>query len=334
MGKPDAPPAPDYKALERITKKQLAQNEQLFNEFMDFQKGVYEDQSQRAERQYELLRPEIEGQIELSQKQRERYLEQGLPFEDQFLSEIQDYGSPEMADRRAGTAIADVTQAFQAQRENALRQLESYGIDPSQTRTAALDNQMRMAEAAAQAGAGTTAREQVDREGLALKADAVNLYRGLPASSAAALGAGSQTGQAGLAGTGQAGQLGMAGYGTGADILGQGSNIATRGWNTMNNIYGNQLQAWETEMANSPMNTIGGLFGTWMGAGFPTPFEEGGPVLPEMSPSGGAIPDDVPARLSAGEHVLSDDVVRYHGLKHIQKLENEAKEAMGIPEAG
>ena len=68
-------------------------------------------------------------------------------------------------------------------------------------------------------------------------------------------------------------------------------------------------------------------------------FQEGGAVLndeggevEEMSgnevPLGGVkegVADDQPANLSAGEMVLSEDVVRYHGVEKIMALRDEAK---------
>ena len=186
---------------------------------------------------------------------------------------------------------------------------------------------MRTQQAVAQSGASTNARRQIEREGLALGGEAVNLYRGLPSSSAQALGAGTTAGATGLQGTGAAGQQGQAAYGMGAGMLGQQAGMAASGWGTANSIYGNQLQGWQTEVANSPAAVLSGL----AGAAIPFMFDGGGSVSPEMSPSRGAIPDDVPALVSAGEHILEDDVVRYHGLKTISKMEKEAKEAMGIP---
>jgi hypothetical protein len=92
--------------------------------------------------------------------------------------------------------------------------------------------------------------------------------------------------------------------------------------------YAVDSQNYQTELANSPINTIGGI----VGGALPLFMEDGGYVSEEASPSGGAIPDDVPARVSAGEAVLPEHVVRYHGLKALNKMVKEADEQMGIPE--
>ncbi|MAJ81601.1 MAG: hypothetical protein CMF41_01650 [Legionellales bacterium] len=60
------------------------------------------------------------------------------------------------------------------------------------------------------------------------------------------------------------------------------------------------------------------------------PMEMDEPETPEPPP--GALPeevaDDIPAFLSTGEFVLSADVVRWHGLKHIMEMRDEAKEGL------
>lgn len=55
-------------------------------------------------------------------------------------------------------------------------------------------------------------------------------------------------------------------------------------------------------------------------AGVPDEMHAGIRVTREMSPSGGAETDDVPARLNAGEFILPADTVRWVGEKHLQQL--------------
>ena len=54
--------------------------------------------------------------------------------------------------------------------------------------------------------------------------------------------------------------------------------------------------------------------------------ETGNPIPPGSSAEN--VKDDIPAALSTGEYVLPADVVRWHGLKHIQMMMDEAK--MGL----
>jgi len=67
----------------------------------------------------------------------------------------------------------------------------------------------------------------------------------------------------------------------------------------------------------------------------------GGIVPDEISPSGGAIPDDIPAEISdggqaminAGEFVIPKDVAAWLGQKEIQKLILKSRKEMGDPNA-
>jgi hypothetical protein len=70
------------------------------------------------------------------------------------LQEAQDYATPARREMEAGAAMADVTNQFDLARQAAQDRLESFGIDPSQVRSGALDISSRVSEAAARAGAG------------------------------------------------------------------------------------------------------------------------------------------------------------------------------------
>src|SRR5215218_2900686 len=74
-------------------------------------------------------------------------------------------------------------------------------------------------------------------------------------------------------------------------------------------------------------------------------FAEGGevphsgvPVTSDMSPSGGAAIDDVPARLNPGEFVVPNDVVKWKGEEFFQKLiegsRKRKQEAPAKPQMG
>ncbi len=335
MGKPKAPQAPNYDKLLEMSRQNIQANTHLFNRYMDYTMPLARAQEKRAADQWRVMRPEARAQAAFANQMRKRYLAKGVPLEDQYARKLRDWDTPQRRAEAAAQARQDVGATFEAQRENQMRQLESYGIDPSQVRAASLDQRLRTQQALGQATASTQARRQIEKEGVAMMGEAVNIYKGLPATSAAALGAGAATSASLLNGTGAAAQLGMQAYGLGAGMLAQNNKMATDAYGTANDIYGNQLQGWEVQMANSPLNTAAGLFGTFLGAGGGIPgFSEGGYVHPDMSPTKGAIPDDVPAMVSAGEVILPDEVVRYHGLKTLNKLADEARQAMGtaIPE--
>jgi hypothetical protein len=326
MGKPKMPKGPDYNRLLDITERNLRTSEGLTREFLQFQKQAYRTSDARAEDFYKAQLAEMQRQGRLSETQLQRYMEQGIPVEDELARQLTEWGSPERAAQQEAYAMADMANAVSAERANLEQRLVGLGVDPSQVIGQGLRARLGVAGAAAQAAAGTRARQQANIEGLGFLGDAANLYRGLPQVSAQAAQVGGAAGTQGLNMANWAKAFGQQGFGQGQNMVGQQQNIATSGWNTANNIYGNQLNAWQLRAMNSPLNTIAGLAGTWVGAGMPAlPFEQGGYVPPAASPSGGAIPDDVPAFLSAGEVVLPESVVRYHGLKTINKLVESAK---------
>jgi hypothetical protein len=109
---------------------------------------------------------------------RERYATTFQPLEDQLVADAEDYASDWRREQEAGRAAADVSQAFDAERESTRQRLEGYGIDPSQTRAAAIDANVSMNEALAKAGAQNQARRDVDDKARNLRAQAIQL--GIP----------------------------------------------------------------------------------------------------------------------------------------------------------
>jgi hypothetical protein len=120
------------------------------------------------------------------------YENTSLPAYKKYISEAQTYDTPERRQQAAGKAMTDVQAAGQASRDQAMSQLESYGIDPSQTRGAALDQNLRLATTLAQAKAGRDAALQVEETGHDRQTDALS-------ASAQMAGTAMQQGQLGQA---------------------------------------------------------------------------------------------------------------------------------------
>lgn len=100
---------------------------------------------------------------------------QAAPAIQQYTSTAANYNTPARASQNAGAAEADVATQFDTARKASLSSLESYGIDPSQTRFGALDLGTRVSQAAATAAAGTGARLQTETTGLGLQASAIGI---------------------------------------------------------------------------------------------------------------------------------------------------------------
>ena len=76
----------------------------------------------------------------------------------QFAADAANYDTPERRAQAGAEASAGVGMQFQSARDDATRQLESFGIKPSDTRFAALDLGTRIKEAAAKASADRAAQ--------------------------------------------------------------------------------------------------------------------------------------------------------------------------------
>ncbi len=265
--------------------------------------------------------PAMREQAENAREDRQRWETMFRPMEDQFVKEAQEYDTPERRAEYRARSIADVNTAFDASRRNALQRLESYGVDPSQTRNAALDIGVRTAQAATQAGAASRSDLGVEARGRELRAQAINLGRGerqlVGQQYAGAVGAGGQAIQGGLATTGMGsqtmggpgawGNLALGGYGQGANILGQ--------------QYGMEMDRYNAKTAQTAglLQGVGNIAGSWMA------MKDGGMAI---NPNGGVdiegefteVTDDIPALLADGEYVIPGDVVRAKGEEFFDRL--------------
>ena len=260
-------------------------------------------------------------------KDRKRYEDVFQPLENNLVQEFQNFDTPEKQMLERGKAIADVSTTFDAARRNSLQRLESYGVDPSQTRNAALDVGVRTQQAAAQAAAAQNAGRNVEATGRALRADAINIGKGLPSQVAQSYGTALQAGNSavggGVATTG-------AGAGAAASSLGF-SGQALQGYNQTGALqtqnYTNQQTQFQAgqDQKMGYINAAAGVAGMMMADGGPAPkqaipFAREGTV-PDMGMGDGTgIDDTVPAQLSEGEYVIPADVVKVKGTEFFDRL--------------
>lgn len=316
-----------------------------------------QDKSNRAllQKVLDVQLPAMREQFKQAQSDRERYVNLFRPFEDRFAAEAEAYDSPERRQREAAGAIGDVNTQFDAQRRNALQRLESYGVDPSQTRNAALDIGVRTQQAAMQAAAATGANRRVEDTGRALRSDVINMGRGALSNAAgfygASVGAGGAAQQGALATTNTGANAAQSSLGFSGQALsgyGQSANIMSQG-------FGNQMAAYNAKQAQTAgmMQGIGGLAGMYMADGggvegdaiLPAdgrgaiPFDYDGRVNTGIG-DGSGVDDAVPAMLSDGEYVIPADVVKIKGTEFFDRLvekhhtpANEQRKAIGWAEA-
>lgn len=325
--------APDYPTAQM--EQQIELSRELGNRYLELseqQQGWAEDQWDQT---YSLLQDTLGTQTSISKEQwenakkdRARYEEKFQPLEDNLIQEFRDYDSPERRALESGRAQAGVQQAFDAQRRNAEKRLEGYGIDPSETRGQAIDAEARINAAAQMAGQGNQARKQVEQTGRALRADAINIGKGLPSQVAQSYGQAIQAGNSAMGNQTGAVASGANTMGTGSQFLSGAGGMNAQTMGGINNMYSGQLTGFNAQ--GTPMGLLGDVAGTALGAyvggggTFGGGKEEGGQV---GNPADAAPPgpnDTEMTMLQPGEYVVPIDVVRRKGTDFFDKLKEKA----------
>lgn len=220
FGGQDAPAPPNYQPIAQADLHAAELQTQLGQEQLDWARNQFNTVWPYAQ-QY------LNDQLEATDTNKKRGIEQNefynnayRPIEEKFANEASTYASPERKEQRAGMAMTDVANQFEAARRTATANLESYGIDPSQTRYQALDLGTRVQQAAATAAAGNQSRLNTEATGLALEGEAINTGRGYPSSIAQAYSTATGAGAAGLSGANSTINTGSSAAGNPTDYYG------------------------------------------------------------------------------------------------------------------
>src|SRR5208282_1788798 len=204
----------------------------------------------------------------------------------QQLTSAQNYGNAAGMNTAQSGAEASTAQAYSAARQNNMQQLGSYGVDPSQMKSGALNLNANLQQAGAVGNAGFQASQQRQLTGMGLVSNALN--QNTQASSVGqGYGAGANMAGSNIAGIGnqtlaansgalsapsQMMQTGLAGYGMQANIA--------------NQTFGNQMTAYGANQANA--NALMNMAGQGLGAigGMATSHADGG-AIPGRYANGG-----------------------------------------------
>src|ERR1700678_3474090 len=108
------------------------------------------------------------------------------PEYQQLNTDANNYASQARIQQAMGAAESGVAQDFNGQRNAALSDLQSYGIDPSSGRYNQLDQTERVQQAAAQAGAGSQAEQATEATGRGLRSADLQLGSVMPSQATAA----------------------------------------------------------------------------------------------------------------------------------------------------
>jgi hypothetical protein len=267
---------------------------------------------------------------------------------------------PQTEEQYAGKYAADVAQAFDASKAASDRQLRSYGLKAPSSGAAQLDtlasNQRRLGQVAAAEQGRLSARTEA--RGVAQQAIQSGLAFPQVANQASAteLAAGNQqigAPESAISTATGAYSPALSAYGVAYPYMQQWGQTMGTSYNQQLAGYNAQQQALQQKAkldaesggsgiggilggiagtaAGSIMGPAGASIGSSLGSKIGGMFAKGGMiedanfVHPDASPSNGAITDDVPARLNAGEFVLPKDVVAWMGEERLQKLIQTAR---------
>lgn len=184
MGKgSEAPPPPDYSMVSTASADAAKLQSQTSDEQLAWAKDQYAEMAPVAQQYMGTMILNQNEQTRNAINDRTRYEHTFQPVEDQIVSAAKTWNSADRSEQQAGAAMADVAKQFDAQRKQATAQLESFGVDPSQTRYGALDLGTRISQAATQAAAGTNSRLDTERTALALAGEAAQIGRNYPGQS-------------------------------------------------------------------------------------------------------------------------------------------------------
>ena len=339
-GKGGAPPAPDYSQIAAASEKAAELQYSLGKEQLNWAKNQYTSDRALVDKVADSALNTQALNNAAAVKDRQRYEQTFQPLENELVADAKSYSSPERIALERGKAEANVAQQFDQQRQAALQSLEGYGVDPSSARFKSTDIGARAAQGAATAAAGNQSTAQTEAIGRALRSEALNIGKGYPGQVAGTYGTALQAGN-------QAVNSSLAATASGANTMGtapqyfNGANGSLQTWgNTLNMGYQNQLASWKAEQDSS--SGVGALLGTGLGIAAKAFSLEGGGAIPNgpapdspttggaipvaASPSSGAVTDDIPARLNAGEFVVPRQTVAWKGEEFFQKLiENSHK---------
>lgn len=268
-GKGGSAPAPDpnigYAALlqAQTGEKWLAFAEEQFAVGNERQKGIDALTNQVTQAQLDTMNQSNSW----AKEDRGRYKSVFQPMEDKFIDEANNWDSAARQDKMAAEAKADVLASADQQRQASTRQLSAMGINPASGRFAGVNRAGETATALNAAGAQNQARNTVRTQGMALRADAINMGKGMASQASGAAGLGLNAGNSATGNAANANNQWRANQG----VMTQGYQGAMQGYagqaSTLNSLYGNQLQGWNAQQQLNSANAAGLMSGIGTMAG-------------------------------------------------------------------
>ena len=302
-------------------------------EYLNFSKAQYadfkDDLKEIAIAQKKIATDTAKRSEEYATYERETF----RPLEKRLVAEAEEFNTAAKQEEMASQGMADVANAYQVQRQQALDTMAKYGINPNSARFAAINAQLGQGEAAARAGVATKSRIASEEMGRARLYDAAALGRGLASNATAAASTATSAGTAaGGSYMAPAEYMGKSYGQTGQMLGGASSSFGTAG-NIYGQEFGARMQGYNAQMANQGdmFGAFGSIAGMYAGspggsAAIAGMFKADGGTVKRLGRGGkvtgpgGPVDDKIPAMLSDGEYVIPADTVKAIGVKKLDKL--------------
>lgn len=308
------PDAPDYSQL-------AASNKEVAKMQIDYARELQPQVAADRKRALDLLDSANKSTTELAQKEDARsqgyyddYVKTYQPIGQKLADEATKYSSQAEQERIAGSAGADVAQAYSNAEGQALRGAARYGIGrPNANAFSAVNNQIMATKAAAIGGAQTNAGFAARDKGTNIMTNAANIGNRLPGFSQGSSGLSLNATNSGVNNSNQTQQVINQGYGIPNQYFSGavGSNNAAA--NVLNTGFQNQQSNWVNQ--GQQMAALINAGGAAYGYG-----RADGRYVGKVEGPGTGISDDIPAMISDGEYVIPADVVKRKGVEFFDKL--------------
>lgn len=258
-----APPPPDYSGVANASRESAKEYAAIMREQLAWAKEQYADNKAFADEVKDVFASDMKFNSETARKDRARYEEFYQPLENDLVDDAKSYASDERKALERGRSMGVVAQQFDTAGEAAKRQLESFGIDPSATRYAALDLGVKTQKAAAMAAAANQSDVMVDDRGRALRSEAINTGKGYPGQIAGQFGSSTAGGSAGVGAQNSTYAAAAPALGNPAAFGGLQNQAIGQWGNTLSNQYQSQMAQFNAN--NSQSSGIGSALGSLAG---------------------------------------------------------------------
>jgi len=235
----------------------------ISREQLGWAKEQYADVKPYAQRAMATMTDSMEANAATAKKDRARYEEIYQPIEETQAEKAKNWDSDERKALMRGRAGATVGQAFDAADAAATRQLQGFGVNPSDMRMGAINRGAKLMRASAQAGAENNSDVTVDREANALRSEAINVGKGYPGQVATQYGTSNQSGSGGVGAGNQTAGTFMPALGNSIGWQGLSNQSMMNSAQTTSMGYRDSLAGWSAQDNSS--SGVGSMIGAGMG---------------------------------------------------------------------